>query len=69
MEIKLVILGWELAFCGGTFSQFDGRNWQVGPLEYKNFARKLAVLLKQEFLEMFGNRAETPDLMEYEGGP
>jgi hypothetical protein len=41
----------------------------VGPLEYDIFVRKLAVLLKQEILEIFANPAETPNLMEYKGGP
>jgi hypothetical protein len=41
----------------------------MGPLEYDIFARKLAVLLEQEFLEIFANCVETPNLMEYKGGP
>jgi hypothetical protein len=69
LEIELEILGWEPAFCGGAILQFDGRNQQVGPLEYDIFAMKLAILLEQEFLEIFANRTETSDLMEHEGSP
>jgi hypothetical protein len=69
LEIKLGILGWEPAFCGGAILQFDGRNRRVGLLEYDIFVRKLAVLLEQKFLKIFANCAETPNLMEYEGGP
>jgi hypothetical protein len=44
LEIKLGILGWEPAFCGGAISQFDGRNWQVGPLEYNFFCKEIGGL-------------------------